>query len=74
MDDDTVRIIIDKLNNIENIQRDGCRRLTKLETNVENHLSLSKQKSISKTQKFYFAAGIIGSYAVGIMTSITNGS
>jgi len=72
MDNDTFKLIIDKLENIERIQRDGCDRLTKLEINVENHLTRSTENQVSKRQKFYFIVGLIGSYAVGTLTSFMN--
>lgn len=68
------QIIINQIHNdlkiIKHNQDEGFKRLITLEQEVKSHLNISNKNAISKKEKIYFALGLIGSYGLGIITTI----
>ena len=64
--------VIYKLNKFSEKTDDICEITTRMEEHVNNHLTQPEKNTISNRQKIYFALGLVGSYALGFVMTLTN--
>ena len=53
-----------KVDKLDERQRDGCERLTRLEERVKNHLVQSEKNGMTNRERIKWALGIVGGLIV----------